>query len=283
MQRSLFSCLGTEDSETVVYIAELSYTVIPGVVDVPSLLTSWVDSGPAIIVNSIQLQVDTTCPVVIDSLEPQSCSTTPPTPPTDTPTDPPTDVTVIAVVTCVILLLVVVTIVAAIVVAVVVFCRKQSKNKYVPTPHHHSIHTTGSCWLNIVYCSILCTEALLDLYCVYTVPGALWWYTYVYTPQCCFHLLLCRPNRPLSNPDEYEYMGSGSGGVALASMTDNPDFVTAKETVTGFSSGPEEDKEMDHTYEVLPFEANEEEVQGDTTHGGGGEAADDVAAEPMYL
>ena len=31
VQRSLFSCLGTEDSETVVYIAELSYTVIPGV------------------------------------------------------------------------------------------------------------------------------------------------------------------------------------------------------------------------------------------------------------
>ena len=137
MQQSLFSCLGTEDPETVVYIAELSYTVIPGVVDVPSLLTSWVDSGPAITVNFIQLQVDTTCPVVIDSLKPESC--------TDTPSDPPTDVTVIAVVTCVILLLVVVTIVAAIVVAVAVFRRKQSKYKYVPTPHHHSIHTTASC------------------------------------------------------------------------------------------------------------------------------------------
>ena len=142
VQQSLFSCLGTEDSETVVYIAELSYTVIPGVVDVPSLLTSWVDSGPTITVNFIQLQVDTTCPVVIDSLEPQSCSTT--------PADPPTDVTVIAVVTCVILLLVVVTIVAAIVVAVAVFRRKQSKYKYVPTPHHHSIHTTVSCQFSVV-------------------------------------------------------------------------------------------------------------------------------------
>ena len=78
-------------------------------------------------------------------------------------------------------------------------------------------------------------------------------------------------------------MGSGSGGVALASMTDNPAYVTAKEAVTGFSSGPEEDKEKDHTYEVLPSEAYEEMVQGDTTHGGGAEAADDVAAEPMYL
>ena len=76
---------------------------------------------------------------------------------------------------------------------------------------------------------------------------------------------------------EYEYMGSGSGGVALTNMTQNPAYVTAGEAVTGFSSGPEEDKEKDHTYEVLPFEANEEEmVQGDTTHGGQGEAADDV-------
>ena len=153
LQQHFFSCLGTEDSETVVYIAELSYTVIPRVVDVPSLLTSWVDSGPAIIVNSIQLQVDTTCPVVIDSLNPEGCFVLPPAPPTDTPTDSPTDVTVIAVVTCVILLLVVVIIVAAIVVAVAVFRRKQSKYKYVPTPHHHSIHTTVSCRFSVVYCT----------------------------------------------------------------------------------------------------------------------------------
>ena len=75
---------------------------------------------------------------------------------------------------------------------------------------------------------------------------------------------------------ENEYIGSGSGGVALTSMTENPAYVTAGEAVTGFSSSPEEDKEKDHTYEVLPFEANEEMVQGDTTHGGRGEAADDV-------
>ena len=106
-----------------------------------------------------------------------------------------------------------------------------------------------------------------------SVPGVLWWYT----PQCCVHLLLCRPKRPLPNPVyEYEYMGSGSGGVALTNMTKNPAYMTAGETVTGFSSGPEEDKEKDHTYEVLPFEANEEMVQEDTAHGGGGEAADDV-------
>ena len=99
----------------------------------------------------------------------------------------------------------------------------------------------------------------------------------MFAPQCCVHLLLCRPKRPLPNPVyEYECMGSGSGGVALASMTKNPAYVTVGEAVTGFSSSPEEDKEKDHTYEVLPFEANEEMVQGDTTHGAQGEAADDV-------
>ncbi len=71
-------------------------------------------------------------------------------------------------------------------------------------------------------------------------------------------------------------MGSGPGGVALTNMTKNPAYATAGEAVTSFSSGPEEDKEKDHTYEVLPFEANKERVQGDTTHSGQGEAADDV-------
>ena len=62
-------------------------------------------------------------------------------------------------------------------------------------------------------------------------------------------------------------MGSGSGGVALDDMTTNPAYMTAKKTVTTFSSSPEENKEKDHTYEVLPFEANKEEAQEDTTRG----------------
>ena len=115
--------------------------------DVPSLLSSWVDSGPAIRVNFIQLQVDTTCPVAIDSLQPESCTVTSPAPPTGTPTDPPTDVIVTAVVVCVILLFVVVAIVAAIVIAVVVFHRKyryvpyHTKCRYVPTPRHTTPYT----------------------------------------------------------------------------------------------------------------------------------------------
>lgn len=67
---------------------------------------------------------------------------------------------------------------------------------------------------------------------------------------------------------DYGYIGSGSGDVVLANMTKNPAYLTAKETFTSFSFGTEGDKEKeDHEYEVLPFEANEED-QGDTTHGG---------------
>ena len=134
VQQSLFSCLGTTEPQTVVFLAELSYTALPGV-DMPSLLTLWVISTPHIAVASTQLQVDTTCPVVIDSLQPESChvaSTAPPTdPPINSPTDPPTDVTVIAVAVCIVVLLVVVTVIVAIVIAVIVCCRKQSKYRYV--------------------------------------------------------------------------------------------------------------------------------------------------------
>ena len=70
--KRFFSCLGTHDSQTAVFLAELSYTALPGV-DLPSLLSSWVASTPPITVASTQLQVDTTCPVVIDSLEPDGC------------------------------------------------------------------------------------------------------------------------------------------------------------------------------------------------------------------
>ena len=74
VQQSLFSCLGTTDSQTVVFLADLSYTALTGV-DIPSL-TSWVISIPHIAVASTQLQMDTLCPVVImiDSLQPESCT-----------------------------------------------------------------------------------------------------------------------------------------------------------------------------------------------------------------
>ena len=125
VQQSLFSCLGTTDSQTVVFLAQLSYTALPGV-DMPSLLTSWVASSPYIAVASTQLQVDTKCPVVIDSLEPESCPVASVAPPTNLPTD----VTVIAVAVCVIVLTVVVAIVITV---MIVVCRKQSRNikKYV--------------------------------------------------------------------------------------------------------------------------------------------------------
>ena len=119
VQRRFFSCLGTTDSQTVVFLAELSYTVHPSV-DMPSFLTSWVTSTPHIIVASAQLQVDSTCPMVIDSMEPESCAVA-------QLTDMPFGI-IATVVACVIALLVV-AITVAIVVAVVVCCRKQSKRR----------------------------------------------------------------------------------------------------------------------------------------------------------
>ena len=127
VQQSLFSCFGTMDSQTVVFLAELSYTALPGV-DMPSLLTSWVTSTLYIIVDSTQLQVDPTCPLVIDSLEPESCLGASVTPPTNPPTDPSTEVSVI-VAAVVVVFLVPTTATVAIVIAVAVFCRKQSKHR----------------------------------------------------------------------------------------------------------------------------------------------------------
>ncbi len=119
VDRRLFSCPSTTGSQTVVFLAELSYIAHPSV-DMPSLLTSWLNSTPHIIVASAQLQVDSTCPVVIDSMEPESCAVA-------QPTDLPTGI-IATVVACATALLVV-AISVAIVIAVVVCCKKQSKRK----------------------------------------------------------------------------------------------------------------------------------------------------------
>ena len=152
VQQHFFSCVGTADSQTVVYLAVLNYTILPGTVDLPSLITSWVASGRAVPVNSIQLQVDTTCPVVIDSLEPQSCSVA-----------TATDVAAIAAATGVIVLLVVVTIIVAIVIAVAVVCKKQSKYRYVPIPLHHSVYMAVSCWITVHILGVHCGGVLLSV------------------------------------------------------------------------------------------------------------------------
>ena len=69
--------------------------------------------------------------------------------------------------------------------------------------------------------------------------------------------------------------------MALGNMTSNPSYMTAKDVVsTSFAPGTEGDKEIDHTYEVLPFEV--EEGQDDTKQGGSQETtADDD--RPVYI
>ena len=48
-------------------------------------------------------------------------------------------------------------------------------------------------------------------------------------------------------------------GMALTVLTRNPSYMTAKDVMsTRFAPGTEENKEIDHTYEVVPFEATEE-------------------------
>ena len=162
VQQSFFSCLGTTDSQTVVFLAQLSYSF--GAVDMPSLLTSWVTATPYVIVDSTQLQVDPTCPVLIDSLQPERCpvasvlpptgqSTVPSADPSSNPaTDSPTDATVIVIVVAVavVVLLVMVTTIVAIVIAVIVFCRKQSKYRYVPICHTDSPYISS--WIAFKVC-----------------------------------------------------------------------------------------------------------------------------------
>ena len=97
---------------------------------------------------------------------------------------------------------------------------------------------------------------------------------------CSVYYLLYRPNRPLPNP-VYEFEYSDKEGMALGNMTSNPSYMTAKDVVsTSFAPGTEEDKEIDHTYEVLPFEAAEE-GQGDTIQGGQEATTNDD--RPVYI
>ena len=121
VQRRIFSCLGTENSQTVVFLAELTNMALSEA-DLSSLLTSWVASTPPITVASTQLQVDITCPVVIDSLKPEGC-------PVVSPTSSPTDVIVIAISVASVAFLLAI-IIVAIVMAAIICYRKQSRYKY---------------------------------------------------------------------------------------------------------------------------------------------------------
>ena len=91
--------------------------------DMSSLLSSWVASTPHMVVASTQLQVDATCPVVIDSLEPESCTVAP-------PTDLPTIIIVAPVTAGVIVLLVTITIIVIVIVVVACCKRKSQYSRY---------------------------------------------------------------------------------------------------------------------------------------------------------
>ena len=128
-------------------------------------------------------------------------------------------------------------------IVVIVFCRKQSKYRYVPICHTDSPYISS--WIAFKY-----------VYCGGTNS--------VYSTAHC--LLLCRPNSSPAN-SVYEDVSMNKVDMAQADMTKNPSYtVTRDEVNTSHALGTdEEEDEVDHTYEVLPFEADEE-CQEDTTH-----------------
>ena len=88
----------------------------------------------------------------------------------------------------------------------------------------------------------------------------------------CVIFLLCRPSFPLPSPVyEDEYVDKGD--MALA-MTRNPSYMTAKEVLSvRFAHGTEENKEVDHTYEVVSLDANIGGHKGTTSAAVGGKEA----------
>ena len=79
----------------------------------------------------------------------------------------------------------------------------------------------------------------------------------------CFPL--CRPNSSPAN-SVYKDESMNKGDLARADMTKNPSYTVTRDVVsTRHALGTEEEDEVDHTYEVLPFEADEE--CQDTKHG----------------
>ena len=200
------------------------------------------------------------CPVVIDSLQPERCPVASVLPPTDQSavptadpspnpaTDSPTDVTVIVIVVAVavVVLLVMVTAIVAIAIVVIIFCRKQSKYRYVPICHINTPYISS--WIAFKVC-------------------ILWWNkvtNYLYSTS--HHFLLCRPNSSPAN-SVYEDESMNKGDLARADMTKNPSYAVTRDVVsTKHALGTEEEDDVDHTYEVLPFEVDEE-WQEDTKRG----------------
>ena len=61
-------------------------------------------------------------------------------------------------------------------------------------------------------------------------------------------------------------MENESEDVVMTSMTENPSYTTTKEMLASFTFNAEEDK-TDHTYEVIPLEANEGNPDNPTQSG----------------
>ena len=82
--QSLFSCFGTDDEETVVFLAEVVYSYSTDSSTTPlRLLQNWVSQSPLIAVDQQQLRVNGSCQVEVDSVNsiPKCIQVSPMTPP----------------------------------------------------------------------------------------------------------------------------------------------------------------------------------------------------------
>ena len=120
----IFSCLGTDSDQTVVFRAQIFYQYISDSPTNPlSLLQSWVYSGPLLTVLQQQLRVNSACQVERSLDTAPQCSPDPPISP------PPSSSTAIVATVCVLFVLLV--FLVAVVIVLILCIRRWMRNRFV--------------------------------------------------------------------------------------------------------------------------------------------------------
>ena len=129
----IFSCLGTDSDQTVVFRAQIVYQYIRDSPTNPlSLLQSWVSSGPLLTVLQQQLRVNSACQVE------RPLDTAPKCTPDRPISPPPSSSTAIVVTVCVIVVLSTILLVA-IVIVLILCIRRWKKDRFVVCVTLHTL------------------------------------------------------------------------------------------------------------------------------------------------
>ena len=124
MVQPIFSCLGTDSDQTVVFRAQIVYQYISDSPTNPlSLLQSWVFSGPLLTVLQQQLRVNSGCQVERSLETAPQCSPDPPISP------PPSSSTAIIATVCVLFVLLV--LIVAMVIVLILCIGRWKRNRFV--------------------------------------------------------------------------------------------------------------------------------------------------------